>query len=306
MGKTAFVFSGQGAQHAGMGKDFYEHNAHVRALFDEAEKYRGGTLDQCFEGDADTLKATENTQPCLYLADLAAAIVLRDGGIEAEAVAGFSLGEIPALAFAGAFSAIEGFRIACARGKAMGAANKRADASMTAVLKLENEAVEKLCRNYAQVYPVNYNCRGQLVVSGLSSELGRFVNDVKAAGGRAVMLNVSGGFHSPFMNTASAEFGKFLETMPVGGTRIPVYSNFTAEPYGQDSRELMRNQINHPVKWEKIVTGMIADGFDTFVETGVGNVLQKLIARISPDVKGYSVENYEGVDFVKKELGRDA
>ena len=131
MGKTAFLFSGQGAQRAGMGKEFYEHFASVRALFDAAEELRPGTLQQMFAGSDDELRQTENTQPCLYLADLAAAYALRDSGLQPEAVAGFSLGEIPALAFAGAYDGMTGFRLACARGASMARAGRNVNASMS-------------------------------------------------------------------------------------------------------------------------------------------------------------------------------
>ena len=144
MGKTAFLFSGQGAQHVGMGKELYEAYPSVRALFDAAEEYRPGTLHQMFEGSEEALQQTENTQPCLYLADIAAALALRECGLVPEAVAGFSLGELPALAFAGAYDALTGFRLACARGSYMAAAASQHDATMAAVVKLSDETVEKL------------------------------------------------------------------------------------------------------------------------------------------------------------------
>ena len=168
MGKTAFLFSGQGAQRAGMGKEFYEHFASVRALFDAAEELRPGTLQQMFAGSDDELRQTENTQPCLYLADLAAAYALRDSGLQPEAVAGFSLGEVAAVTFAGIFTAEEGFSFVTKRGEAMQAAAEKVDSAMAAVLKLANDKVEELCRMHQSVFPVNYNCPGQLVIGGVT------------------------------------------------------------------------------------------------------------------------------------------
>ena len=177
MGKIAFVFSGQGAQHPGMGRGFYESSAAVRGLFHEAERVRPGTLHMMFEGDEAELRHTENTQPCLYLADLGAAIAVKEAGISPEAVAGFSLGEIPALAFAGAYSYTDGFSMSVLRGAFMGKAASAVSASMVAVVKLPYETVEALCTHYEQVYPVNYNGGGQLVVSGVTAELEPFCRE---------------------------------------------------------------------------------------------------------------------------------
>lgn len=232
MGKTAFLFSGQGAQRAGMGKEFYEHFASVRALFDAAEELRPGTLQQMFAGSDDELRQTENTQPCLYLADLAAAYALRDSGLQPEAVAGFSLGEIPALAFAGAYDGMTGFRLACARGASMARAGKNVNASMAAIVKLPDETVERLCAAYDHVWPVNYNCDGQIAVSGDRDELERLYADVAAAGGRSMPLNVSGGFHSPYMDPASAEFGRD----PRGHAPAEARASGLCQPHGRALR----------------------------------------------------------------------
>ncbi len=295
MGKIAFVFSGQGAQHVGMGQDFYASFPAVKALYGAAEQLRPGTLEQCFTGDGAALKQTENTQPCLYLADLAAAMALRENGIIPDAVAGFSLGEIPALAFAGAYSHEDGFRIAAKRGLCMAAASDAEIASMAAIVKIPSEKAEELAGAYDRVYPVNYNSPMQLVVSGDKEQLNALRADVKAAGGRAVPLAVSGAFHSPYMTPAVAPFAEALAEFEVKLPEIPVYSNYTSQPYEGDPKALMCSQINNPVKWTQLIRNMAAEGFDTFIECGAGNTLQKLVSQILLEAKCFCVENAEGL-----------
>ena len=298
MGKIAFLFSGQGAQHPGMGKDLYENYSDVAALFDAAEALRPGTLSQMFEGDEATLRNTANTQPCLYLADLGAALALQNAGIRPDMVAGFSLGEIPALAFAGAYTAETGFQIACARGGHMAKAAAAAPAGMAAIVKLPNETVEELASHYNAVYPVNYNCTGQLVVAGSTEELPQFYEEVKAAGGRALPLKVGGGFHSPFMTPAVSEFEKDLKGFDISAPTLPIYANLTAGLYSTKVRETMCAQINHPVLWEKIILSMAEQGVTTFIETGVGNTLQKLVEKIVPEANSFAVETKEQLEKV--------
>ena len=291
MGKVAFVFSGQGAQHVGMAKDFYENIPSVKALFDAAEANRPGTLAQMFEGDGTELKQTQNTQPCLYLTDLAAAMALAENGVTPEGLAGFSLGEIPALALGGAYSKEDGFVIAQKRGAAMAKAGEGQDVSMMACVKLPVEQVEELAKPYDKVFPVNYNSPVQLVCSGDKTQLEALAADIKAAKGRGLMLAVSGAFHSPYMTPAVEPFGKELEHFDIRLPEIPVYANFTASPYEGDPKKLMLEQINHPVQWVGLIRRMAADGFDTFVECGVGNTLQKLISQILPEAKVLRVED---------------
>lgn len=303
MGKIAFVFSGQGAQKAGMGKSFYENNQTVKDLFDRAETLRSGTQAQCFAGTAEELKETQNTQPCLYLTDLAAAIALSEAGIQADGAAGFSLGELPALAFAGAYSYADGFRLACIRGKAMARAAAEHPASMLAVMKLDNEKIEEICKQFKQVYPVNYNAPGQLVVAGAAEEMEAFQQAIRTAGGRGLPVAVGGGFHSPFMDEASREFSESAREFQLKQPALTVYSNFTTKPYTANVLELMENQINHSLRWQESIERMAADGFDTFIEVGIGDTLKKLIKRILPEARVYSVSNMEEIEKVKEELG---
>ena len=292
MGKIAFVFSGQGDQFPGMGKEMYETYPAAKKIFDQCDKLRPGTSAQCFHGTEEELKETRNTQPCLFAMELAAASVLIEKGISPDAVAGFSLGEVVAATVCGAFDNETGFRLVCKRGELMQRESEKFDTSMAAVVKLTPDQLQEVCDQYSDVYPVNFNCPGQITVSGLSSQMADFFSDVKAAGGRAIPLKVKGAFHSPFMKAAAAAFAMELEKAEVKDRHIMLYSNLTAEVYTDDVTGLLSKQICSPVQWEKIIRNMIADGVDTFIEIGPGKTLTNMIRKICADVKAISITEY--------------
>lgn len=300
MAKIGIIFPGQGAQYPGMGEKLYEAYPEIRELYENAEKIFPGITEISFHGTADDLKKTENTQPALYLAELSAALILKKNGIEASALAGFSLGEIPALSFGGAFDYIEGFRIVCKRGEFM-SADPGVETAMAAVLKLDGETVEKICASHSGLYPVNYNCPGQITVSGTKEAL----NDAKAefteVGGRVIPLAVSGAFHSPFMDKASEEFGAFLNTCDIKSPVTTVYANRNAAPY-ENVVETMQAQINHPVLWEKTVRAMAESGVDTFIEVGPGQTLSKFVQKTVPGAKTYHAETPEEIEKIVSEV----
>ena len=285
MGRIAFVFSGQGDQYPGMGKELYEAYPAAGRVFDLCDQIRPSTSNQCFSGTAEELKETANTQPCLFAMELAAAEVLRGKGIVPDAVAGFSLGEVTAAAFAGLFDYATGFSLVCRRGQLMQQAAEKQDTAMAAVVKLSAETVEALCANHRELYPVNYNCPGQISVSGLSSEMTAFSAEVKAAGGRAIPLKVRGAFHSPFMAEAAEAFSVDLAKTQMKTPAISLYSDVTAEEYGENPAELLSKQIASPVRWEQLIRNLISAGVDTFIEIGPGKTLTNLIAKIDPAVK---------------------
>ena len=285
MGRVAFVFSGQGDQYPGMGKELFEKYPTAGGIFDLCDQIRPGTASQCFSGTAEELKETANTQPCLFAMELAAAEVLREKGIVPDAAAGFSLGEVIAAAFAGLFDHSTGFSLVCRRGQLMQAAAEKQDTAMAAVVKLPAETVEALCANHRELYPVNYNCPGQITVSGLSSEMAAFSAEVKAAGGRTLPLKVKGAFHSPFMADAAKAFAEDLAKTEMNPPAIPLYSDVTAEEYSGDPAYLLAKQIASPVRWEALVRSLIAAGVDTFIEIGPGKTLANMITKIDPAVK---------------------
>ena len=292
MGKIAFVFSGQGDQFPGMGKDLYEKYPVAKKIYDLCDEIRPGTSDQCFNGTEEELKETKNTQPCLYAMELAAASVLMEKGITPDVVAGFSLGEVVAATVSGAFDNETGVRLVCKRGELMQSEAEKLDTSMAAVVKLTPEQVRAVCSKYSDVYPVNFNCPGQITVSGLSSQMTAFFVDVKAAGGRAIPLKVKGAFHSPFMKAAAESFAEELKKAEVKERSITLYSNMTAEPYADDVVGLLSSQICSPVQWETIIRNMVSDGVDTFIEIGPGKTLTNMIQKISTDVKAVNITEY--------------
>ena len=293
MGKIAFVFSGQGSQYGGMGKSLFETSPAARQVFETADKIRPGTSEQCFSGTAEELSLTKNTQPCLYCVDLAAARALEEAGIHADFAAGFSLGEVAALTFSGAFSEEDGFSFVCRRAAAMQEAAEQNPGAMAAVLKLPNEAVEQLCGEFSHVWAVNYNCPGQLVVAGEKAELEAFCARVAEKGGRAVPLAVSGGFHSPLMAGAAERLREELENIAMKRLRLPVYANFTAQPYGENAKELLLEQVKNPVRWQETVENLAAQGVDTFMECGAGKTLCGLIKKTVKDATVLRVEDAE-------------
>ncbi len=293
MGKIAFVFAGQGAQYSGMGQSLCEASPAAKAVFDAADKLRPGTSEQCFTGTAEELSITKNTQPCLYCVDLAAAKALEEAGVTPDYVAGFSLGEIAALSFAGVFSEEQGFDFVCKRAEAMQKAGEENPGAMAAVLKLKNEQVEELCAGFEKVWPVNYNCPGQLVCAGEKSQIEAFCGKVAEAGGKAVPLAVSGGFHSPFMESASQTLCEVLEPMELSEARVPVYANYTAQPYDGSAKELLTQQVKNPVRWQETVERLVELGVDTFIECGPGKTLCGLIRKTAKGVKTLNVQDGE-------------
>lgn len=281
----AYVFPGQGAQFVGMGKDLYESNEQARELFEKANEILGFRItDIMFEGTADDLKQTKVTQPAVFLHSVISAIVL---GVEPEMVAGHSLGEFSALVVAKALSFEDGLRLVAARAMAMQKACEMNPSVMAAVLGLPDEKVEEVCAQIdGVVVPANYNCPGQLVISGANEAIDAACEKMKEAGAkRALKLPVGGAFHSPLMEPARVELEAAIRATTYHKPICPVYQNIDAKPY-TDPEELKRNsiaQLTGPVRWTQTVQNMVADGATSFRELGPGTVLQGLIKKIAPE-----------------------
>lgn len=307
MSKIAFLFAGQGAQYVGMGRDLYESVPAAKEVFDLGESRRPGTLATCFEGPGEALTQTENTQPALFLVDLACARALSAAEVMPDAVAGFSLGEIPALAFTGVLSDADAFDTVVLRGNTMQTCGERHPGGMAAVMKLPPEEVERIAATFNCIYPVNYNCPGQIACAGAAGEIDAFCDAVKAAGGRAVKLAVSGAFHTPFMADATDALRRHLSGLALSAPKIPLYSDYTADLYPGDSEkiaETIAEQASRSVRWETIIRRMADTGIDTFIEVGAGATLSKLVSRTLTDVQILHVENAETLRETLAALGK--
>ncbi|HNW86185.1 MAG TPA: ACP S-malonyltransferase [Candidatus Limiplasma sp.] len=295
MGKIAFVFAGQGAQYAGMGQSLYEASPAARQVLNEAEALRPGTLEQCFHGEPGMLNQTVNTQPCLMAVDCACAAALMEKGVQPAGFAGFSLGEIAALATSGMLRFQEAFALVLRRAEWMQACAERNPGGMAAVLKLDDAAVEAICAQQ-QAYPVNYNCPGQVVCAMRSERIAPFTEAVKAAGGRALPLAVSGGFHSPLMADAAEALRGYAAQLTFQEPSAPLYANKTCRPYTvAHAAEWLGAQVESPVRWTELIRNMQADGYTDFIEVGAGKTLSGLIGKIGGATRLANVENADNL-----------
>lgn len=307
MGSVAFLFAGQGAQHPAMGVDIIEVSPAAAEVFATADEVRPGTSEQCRSASKEELSQTENTQPCVFVHDLAAAVALRERGVVPAACAGFSLGEVAALTFAGAFDTRTGFELVCERAALMAAAAERHPGGMRAVIKLDAAQVENLAAQAGEdCWPVNYNSPQQTVVAGAPEALQELDVLVKEAGGRAMKVAVSGAFHSPYMAEATEGLATYIQAGHAPSPLlIPVMANMTAAPYPADPRaasDVMANQVSHAVRWVDTLHALQTQGIDTFIEVGPGKTLSGLVKRTLSDVRVYSCETAEQVAAIADEL----
>ncbi|MBO5806442.1 MAG: ACP S-malonyltransferase [Tidjanibacter sp.] len=281
--KKAFVFPGQGSQFSGMGKELYESSPIARSLFDEADKILGFNISKImFEGSDEELKQTKVTQPAVFIHSVAAALALGEE-FNPQMVAGHSLGEFSALAASGALSFESALRLVYARAMAMQKACEQTPSTMAAILGLADQTVEQVCQGIEGVVAANYNCPGQVVISGTKEGVAAACLALKEAGAkRALPLAVGGGFHSPCMASAREELQLAIEQTEFHTPRCPIYQNVDALPH-TDPAEIKANliaQLTSPVRWTQSVRAMIADGAEEFVECGPGSVLTGLIGKI--------------------------
>ncbi len=305
MSKIAFIYPGQGAQKAGMGADFYENSEIARAIYDEASRVLGLDMKElCFEQN-DRLDMTEYTQAAMVTTCLAMTRVIEEMGVEPDVTAGLSLGEYCAVAVSGGFDDMDAVRTVRIRGILMQNTVPAGEGAMAAVMGMEKEAIEHVLASMEDVTIANYNCPGQIVITGRTGAVQEACGRLKEAGARRTMpLKVSGPFHSPMLAEAGKELAKELEKSAWKSLAIPYVTNVTAEEVTDISKtpKLLVRQVSAPVKWEQSMETMIRAGVDAFVEIGPGRTLTGFLKKIAPEKKVLQIGTWQDIEKVLQEL----
>lgn len=301
MSKTAFLYPGQGVQTAGMGKDFYDNSALSREVFDRAsETLELDMKELCFEKN-DRLDLTEYTQAALVTTYLAITKELENRGVRADIAAGLSLGEYAAITAAGAMTQMQAVRLVRKRGILMQNTVPAGEGAMCAVLALDEKVIEQILEEIENVSIANYNCPGQIVITGKTDQVAAAKEKLEAAGARrCIMLNVSGPFHSPLLKEAGTALLEEMKHMEFTSLKIPYITNVTAEKVTDSGeiKELLAKQVYSPVRWMQSMATLLAEGVDTFVEIGPGRTLAGFMKKIAPQAKVLQVAKWEDMEKV--------
>lgn len=306
--KIGFLFAGQGSQHPGMGKDFYEQYDAARRLYDSID-IDIPVKELCFNGTQEQLNDTAVAQPCILATSSTIAAVLSEKGIHADVAAGLSLGEYSALAYAGVFTPQEGAKLVRQRGKIMAAALPEGTSGMAAVLNTEESVIAEVCAEVKEIGVceiANYNCPGQIVISGQKEAVAAASEKLKARGARRVIpLQVSGAFHTSLLNEASVQLREVLDTYAFGEEEIPVINNVSGKVETRDLREVLQEQICHSVHFTQSLQAMIDMGVELFIEIGPGHALSGFVRKTTKEVPVYHIDTTEDLEKVLKEVCPD-